>query len=30
MEACLGTVVEGVCNGTRIVGDVETRKVAGL
>jgi hypothetical protein len=30
MEACLGTLNEGVCVGTRIVGDLETRKVSGL
>jgi hypothetical protein len=31
MEACLGTVdAEGVCNGTRIVGDLESRRVNGL
>ena len=31
MEACIGTVdAQGVCVGTRVVGDLETRKVSGL
>jgi hypothetical protein len=28
MEACIGNVINGTCGGTRVVGDVETRKVS--